>query len=162
MGMTRIVRGPIDPARLDFIPLRDAAHFAPYHDIRRLELFERYDPHISYFPGIADEDAANHLGHVLLLDREVVGTLRIDLIDRDRAGFRLVAVKGAYKSLGLGAVMLRRSEALVRAYGRSTVVINAALPAAAFYRRHGYAEGDWPDVRPIDPRTQMRLGKRLA
>ncbi len=151
----------IDPARLDFVPLRDAAHIAPYHDIRRAELFDRYDPTIRYVPGIADEDAPNHLGHVLLLEREVVGTLRIDLIDRERAGFRLVAVKGTYKNLGLGAIMLKRSEAIVAAYGRRTVVINAALQAAAFYRRHGYAEGDWPDVRPIDTRTQVRLGKRL-
>jgi predicted GNAT family N-acyltransferase len=158
----QIIRGLIDPARLDFVPLRDAAHIQPYHDIRRVELFERYDPHIRYFNGIADEDAPNHLGHVLLLDREVVGTLRIDLMDHDRAGFRLVAIKGSYKNLGLGAVMLARSEALVLAYNRRTIVINAALPAAPFYRRHGYTEGNWPDVRPFDPLAQTRLGKCLA
>ncbi len=151
----------IDPSRLDFVPLRDAAHFAPYHEIRRVELFARYDPHIHYFDGIADEHAANHLGHVLLLDDEVVGTMRIDLIDRERAGFRLVSIKGRYKGRGLGSIMLARSEALVAAYGRRIIVINAALPAAAFYRRHGYVEGDWTDVRPHDPRTQVRLGKQL-
>lgn len=89
----------LDFDRLDFVPLKDAAHIAPYHDIRRIELFERYDPHIRYHPGIADEDAPNHLGHVLLLDREVVGTMRIDLIDRQRAGLRLVAIKGAKENL---------------------------------------------------------------
>lgn len=153
----------IDPARLDFVPLRDAAHIASYHDIRRVELFERYEPQLRYHPGlIDDEDRAGHLGHVLLLDAHVVGTLRIDLIDCRHAGFRLVAVRGAFKNLGLGGWMLRRSEAIVAAYGRTSIVVNAALPAAHFYRRHGYVEGDWPDVRTIDPKMQVRLGKRLA
>jgi predicted GNAT family N-acyltransferase len=151
-----------DHSRLDFIPVRDPGHIAAYHDIRRLELFARYDPAIRYLPSIANEDAPNHLGHVLLRDQEVVGTMRIDLLDRTRAGFRLVAVKGAYKNRGFGAVMMERSEALVVAYGRCSVVINAARPAADFYRRHGYSEGDWTDVRPYDPITQVRLGKWLA
>ena len=153
----------IDPSRLDFVPLRDAAHIGPYHDIRRIELFERYEPHLRYHPGlIDDDDRPGHLGHVLLLDAHVVGTLRIDLIDPVRAGFRLVAITGAFKNLGLGGWMLRRSEAIVAAYGRTSIVVNAALPAARFYTREGYLEGDWPDVRSIDPNMQVRLGKRLA
>lgn len=152
----------IDAARLDFVPLRDTAHIGPYHDIRRIELFERYEPQLRYHPGlIDDEDRPGRLGHVLLLDGHVVGTLRVDLIDHARAGFRLVAIRGAFKNLGLGGWMLQRSEAIVAAYGRTSIVVNAAIPAARFYLRHGYAEGDWPDVRTIDPSMQVRLGKRL-
>ena len=153
----------IDATRLDFVPLRDAAHIGPYHDIRRIELFERYEPQLRYTPAlIDDDDRAGHLGHVLLLDGHVIGTLRIDLIDHARAGLRLVAISGAFKSLGLGGWMLQRSEAIIAAYGRTSIVVNAALLAARFYRRHGYAEGDWPDVRTIDPNMQVRLGKQLV
>ena len=153
----------IDAARLDFVPLRDPAHVGPYHELRRVELFERYEPHIRYHPGlIDDEDQPGRLGHVLLLDRQVVGTMRIDLIDHERAGFRLVTVKGELKNLGLGGWMVRRSEAIVAAYGRTTIVVNAAKPAANFYLRHGYTEGDWPDVRTFDPNAQVRVGKRLG
>lgn len=152
----------IDVARLDFVPLRDPAHLGPYHDLRRVELFERYEPLVRYHPGlIDDEDKPGRLGHVLLLDREVVGTMRIDLIDRERAGFRLVTVKGELKNLGLGSWMLLRSEAIVAAYGRTSIVVNAAIPAARFYLRHGYADGDWADVRTFDAKAQVRVGKRL-
>jgi GNAT superfamily N-acetyltransferase len=152
----------IDPRRLDFVPLRDAAHVAPYHEIRRMEIFARYRPGLVYDTAHPDDAAAQNLGHVLLLDREVVGTFRIDLIDRDRAGFRLIAVKGDYKNRGLGGVMMERAEALTRAYGRRSIVINAARPAARFYRARGYTEGDWPDVLPFDPLEQVRVGKRLT
>ena len=151
-----------DLTRLDFVPLRDPAHVKPYHEIRRIELFERYEPGTDYAALDLADDAPNHLGHVLLLDGEVVGTLRIDLIDHERAGFRLVAVKGAYKNRGFGAVMLARGEALVAAFGRGSIVVNASHPAANFYRRHGYTEGPWLDVRPYNPQTQVRLGTCLS
>jgi GNAT superfamily N-acetyltransferase len=152
---------PIDPLRLDFVPLSDPAHRAPYHDIRRIELFERYaGPR--YDPNVADETLPQNLGHVLLFDGEVIGTLRLDLIDRRRAGLRLIAVKEGYKRRGCGEVMLARAEALVAAYDRTSIVINAARPAARFYLDRGYVEGDWPDILSFDPASQVRLGKRLA
>lgn len=147
-------------SRLDLMPLRDAAHIRPYHDIRRIELFERYNGP-RYDPNVADEALPQNLGHVLLRDGEVVGTIRIDLIDRARAGLRLVAVKDAFKGRGFGGVMVARAEALIAAYGRHTIVVNAARPAARFYLERGYAEGEWPDVLNFDPTTQMRVGKRL-
>lgn len=158
-----LVDGPmIDLSRLDLVPLKDPAHAEPYHRIRRIELFVRYDGlSVIYDPGVAGEDRRENLGHVLLLDGLVIGTIRIDLIDRERAGFRLVAVAGEHKNLGYGAYMLDRAEAIAGAYGRSEIVVNASRPARAFYERHGYAEGDWHDILPIDTRTNVRLGKRL-
>jgi GNAT superfamily N-acetyltransferase len=151
----------INFTRLDLVPLRDAAHSAPYHDLRRVELFERYSPDIVYRPDIADEAAPQNLGHVLLHEREVIGTIRIDLIDRTRAGLRLITVKPEYRRGGVGAWMLRRAEALVVAYGRRHIVINAAKPAAPFYLRHGYIAGNWPDVLPLDSTNNVRVGKTL-
>lgn len=159
-----LIDGPmIDLARLDLVPLKDAAHFEPYHRIRRIELFERYEgPSAIYDPGVAGEDRPENLGHVLLLDDAVIGTIRIDLIDRDHAGFRLVAVSGDHKNLGYGAFMMDRAETIARGYGRREAVVNASLPARAFYERHGYRDGEWYDRLPIDTRQNVRLGKRLG
>ncbi len=158
-----LLDGPmIDLARLDLVPLRDAAHLEQYHHIRRVELLERYEPPpVVYDPGVAGENRPENIGHVLLLDGCVIGTIRIDLIDRAHAGFRLVAVAGQHKNLGYGAFMLDRAEAITRAYGRSEVVVNASHPARAFYERHGYRAGDWHDRLPIDTSRNVRLGKRL-
>lgn len=158
-----LIDGPmIDLARLDLVPLKDAAHFEPYHRIRRIELFERYDgPSAIYDPGVAGENLAENLGHVLLRDGTVIGTIRIDLVDRGHAGFRLVAVAGDHKNLGYGAFMLDRAEAIARAYGRREIVVNASIPAWGFYERHGYREGAWFDCLAIDTRQNIRLGKRL-
>ncbi len=152
----------VDLSRLDLVPLRDAAHVAPYHDLRRTELFEVYSPDITYRPDIADEHAAQNLPHVLLFDREVIGTVRIDLIDPERAGLRLITVKRTYRRCGVGSWMLQRAEALVQAYGRVSIVINAAKPAMNFYLRNGYCEADWPDVLGLDPARDVRVGKRLG
>ena len=58
--------------------------------------------------------------------------------------------------------MLQRAETLVRAYGRVSIVINAAKPALNFYLRNGYSEADWTDVLGLDPARDVRVGKRLG
>jgi GNAT superfamily N-acetyltransferase len=151
----------VDLSQLDLVPLRDAAHSAPYHDLRRTELFEVYSPEIAYRPDIADEYAPQNIGHVLLMNHEVIGTIRIDLIDQKRAGLRLITVKPAYRNTGVGSWMLRRAETLVRAYGRKSIVINAAKPAVNFYHRLGYREGDWTDILSIDLTRNVRIGKNV-
>jgi GNAT superfamily N-acetyltransferase len=155
-------RAAIDPGRLELLPLKTPACEAAYHAIRRVELLERYEPGVAYNPDGFDERRPCNMGHVLLLDGEVVGTIRIDLVDAERAGLRLVAVKGELKSRGLGAWMLQRAEAIVAAHGRRSIIVNASRPAVQFYLRQGYAPVDWPDVRPLDARLNERLGKLLS
>jgi GNAT superfamily N-acetyltransferase len=152
----------VDLANLDLVPLRDAAHVAAYHDLRRVELFARYSPDITYRSDIADEHAPQNLPHVLLLGREVIGTIRIDLIDRRRAGLRLITVKPGLRNGGIGGWMLARAEAVVWSYGRDSIVINAANPALPFYLRHGYRTGAWADVLEPDLAHNTRVGKLAA
>ena len=145
----------------DLVPLRDPAHVEPYHDIRRRELFETYSPGRDYERNHAHEDLAQNLPHVLLLGGAVIGTIRIDLIDHCHAGLRLIAVIPEHRNRGVGAWMLARAEAIALGYGRSTIVINSAIPARRFYERHGYRVGAWHDVLALNPEHTVRLGKVL-
>ena len=62
--------------------------WAAYHTIRRTALFEPYHPEIVYDPDHPDERAPGNHPLVLVKDGDVVGTIRIDLIDAaNPAGF---------------------------------------------------------------------------
>jgi len=97
---------------------------------------------------------------VLVRDGEVLGTVRIDLIDDAQAGLRLIGIKTDRQRQGHGAALLELAEKAVRALGRTEVVINAHPTSLAFYLAHGYREGEWRDKGPV-PATLIRVGKRL-
>ncbi len=86
-----------------------------------------------------------NLPHLLICDGEIVGTVRIDLIDARQAGLRLIGIRADRQRRGHGAALLRLSEDAARGFGRTDVVINAHPTSLAFYLANGYAEGDWAD-----------------
>ena len=91
--------------------------------------------------------------------REVIGTVRIDLIDDTRAGLRLIGIRADLQRQGHGAVLLALAEEAARAFGRMEVSINAHPTSLTFYLANGYREGDWRDKGPV-PATLIRVGKR--
>jgi N-acetylglutamate synthase-like GNAT family acetyltransferase len=97
---------------------------------------------------------------VLVHDGEVVGTVRIDLIDETQAGLRLIGIRPDVQRQGHGAVLLALAEEAARAFGRTEVVINAHPTSLTFYLANGYREGAWRDARP-PPASLIRVGKRL-
>jgi GNAT superfamily N-acetyltransferase len=135
------------------------ADWMAYHDIRRAELFA-CAPASDYDVDHPDEHEPSNLPHVLDLDGQVIGTIRIDLLGSARVAFRLVAIRGACQRLGHGSALLRLAEALVDDLGYSQVTVNASATVLPFFMRHGYAPGDWHDIdRP--PAGAIRLGKKL-
>lgn len=142
-------------------PVRSAQEWRGYHAIRRDAIFVRLLPGQAYDEHDPDEFKPGHLPHVLVRDGEIVGTVRIDLIDPMQAGLRLIAIRSDLQRQGHGAVLLRLAEQAARAFGRAEVVVNAHPTSLTFYLANGYRHGSWRDAGPVAA-TLVRVGKRLT
>ena len=96
---------------------------------------------------------------MLKLDGKPIGTTRLDVRPGGTAIFRLVAITAAEQGKGHGRVLGRMVGARARAFGVSTLLVNAAESAVGFYRRTGWHEHVW-DQAELDSFargcTQMR------
>ena len=142
-------------------PVRSPQEWTAYHAIRRDSIFAPLLPGQAYDERDPDEFEQGHLPHVLVRDGEIVGTVRVDLIDATQAGLRLIGIRKDVQRQGLGAVLLELAEQAARAFGRTEVVINAHPTSLTFYLANGYCEGEWRDKGPV-PVTLIRVGKRLG
>ena len=140
-------------------PVRLPREWNAYHAIRRDAIFAALLPGQDYDERDPDEFAPGHFPHVLVYDSEIVGTVRIDLIDERVAGLRLIGVRGDLQRQGHGRVLLRLAEQTVRAFDRTEIVINAHPSSLAFYLANGYREGEWDAGAPRP--GLIRVGKRL-
>jgi GNAT superfamily N-acetyltransferase len=141
-------------------PPRSAADWRDYHDIRRIAIFALHLPDHAYDVNDPDEFAPDNFPHVFLDGGAIIGTIRIDWIDVERAGFRLIAIRPELQGRGHGAAMMGLAERIAIASGRHEAVINAHPKAARFYLDLGYATGDWHDCRALSDGL-VRVGKRL-
>src|SRR5260370_20904470 len=89
-----------------------------YHAIRRESIFALYYTEAAYDEKHPDESRPENLPHVLVCGDAVVGTVRIDLIDRMRAGFRLIGIRAGLQRQGHGTILLRLAEQLVLRRGK--------------------------------------------
>jgi GNAT superfamily N-acetyltransferase len=148
------------PGSYSLRPVRTPQEWIAYHTIRRDSIFAPLLPGQAYDERDPDEFKPGNLPHVLVRDGEIVGTVRIDLIDATQAGLRLIGIRNDLQRQGLGAVLLRLAEESALALGRTDVVINAHPTSLTFYLANGYLEGTWRDKGPV-PATLIRVGKRL-
>ena len=121
------------------------AEWADYHRIRRTALFEPYHPEIVYDENHPDERTAGKHSLVLIKDNNVIGTIRIDDFDAERAAFRIIAIDPACQGQGHGTVLLRLAEDFARGLGRHRAVLHGNPPNVDFYLRNGYREAAWDD-----------------
>ena len=133
---------------------------AAYHAIRRGALFAVYHPSVVYNPDHPDERRPENHPHVLLLDGQVIGTVRIDFLDGKRAGLRIIAIRADLQRRGHGSQLLRFAEAVAREAGCSEVVLNANPDAVGFYTGNGYTPGPWMDSVPPSSGA-VKMGKRI-
>jgi GNAT superfamily N-acetyltransferase len=141
-------------------PTRSADDWAAYHAIRRDSIFALYFAGQVYDENHPDEFKPGNLPHVLVQGDEVVGTVRIDLLDDIRAGFRLIGVRSDRQRRGHGSTLLVLAERLVHRLGKREITINATTRSLPFYLAHGYVNGEWRDIGPV-PEQLIRVGKRL-
>jgi GNAT superfamily N-acetyltransferase len=147
-------------ARYALRRVQSPADWASYHAIRRSAIFAALLPGQAYDEHDPDEFKPDNLPHILVVDGDVVGTVRIDLIDATQAGLRLIGIRPGLQRQGHGAVLLALAEDAARALGRTEIVINAHPTSLMFYLANGYVEGDWRDAGPV-PAGLVRVGKRL-
>jgi GNAT superfamily N-acetyltransferase len=141
-------------------PTQSAEDWAAYHAIRSDSIFAVHLAGQVYDERDPDEFKAGHLPHVLMHGDEVVGTVRIDIIDEARAGFRLIGIRSNQQRQGHGTILLRLAEQLVHRRGVREITINANAQSLPFYLKHGYVTGEWKDVGPV-PDQLIRVGKHL-
>lgn len=123
-------------------PPSTPADWEAYHRIRREVLLEAQ----KYAVEQVAEAAPGCHPMLLWLDRQPVGSIRIDIDDQGRAGLRLVAVDPALQQRGCGRALLRLAEMFARAHGCTRTVLYSTLDAVGFYAKAGYREEDWDDV----------------
>jgi len=142
-------------------PPQSSEDWSAYHAIRRDAIFTPLLPLQDYDEHDADEFKPGHLPHLLVRNGEIIGTVRIDLIDPTQAGLRLIGIRNDLQRQGHGAILLQLAEKAAHAFGRTMVVINAHSTSLTFYLANGYRTGDWHDAGPV-PAGLIRVGKRLA
>jgi GNAT superfamily N-acetyltransferase len=155
----------VRPRSLQLRTPRSTREWARYHEIRRRCLFEKYHGkgtlhYFKYDPDHPDEsDPANH-PLVFLADRQVIGTIRIDIKCDGRAVFRLVAIDEPWQGHGLGSSMLGMAMDFAYESGADTICLNAVPDAYDFYTRHGFAPERWAGCTS-NP-TEIPVVKHLA
>ncbi len=130
-----------------------------YHVIRQKAIFEPYYPNATYVRDHPDEGRREHYPLILVVDGEVVGTLRIDLLDDERAALRLVAIRPDRQRHGHGSALLRLAEDFIRRHGRRRVVVHGNAAVIGFYFDNGYVERPRDD--DVAPAQQFNIAKDL-
>jgi GNAT superfamily N-acetyltransferase len=153
-------RAELSSSPYEMRPAQSPADWRAYHAIRRDSIFAPLLPGQPYDESDAAEFTPGHMPHVLICAGEIVGTVRIDLIDDVQAGLRLIGIRRDLQRQGHGAALLRLAERVARDFGRSIVVINAHPTSVSFYLANGYMPGDWRDAGPAHP-DLIRVGKVL-
>lgn len=69
---------------------------------------------------------------------KLVGTGRLHFNTPEEAQVRCMAVEEAYRSSGVGSLILQALEQRAREQGARFVMLNAREGAVSFYRKHGY------------------------
>lgn len=155
--------GALEPPSAERCRLRRIAteeERARYHEIRKRELFDVYHPDMPYDPRHPDEVKENNHALGFYYQNRMVGVIRIDLLGKDRAAFRAVAIDGEWQNRGLGAILLELAEQYAARLGRKKLLLHINRRAVNFYRRNGYAEvADWGNK--LDPNS-LSFGKSIG
>ena|ERR1044072_2232157 len=136
---------------------RNSEEWTALHDIRRKVLFENRGKYDTYIENHPDDFKTGHHPLVFLYKGEVIGVIRID-VGENVAWFRRVAIREDLQRLGHGRVLLQLAEAFARSEGCNEVRCNAAVDAAGFYERLGYAI----DVSASTPVNSVSMSKSLG
>ncbi|MEO5806948.1 GNAT family N-acetyltransferase [Devosia sp.] len=130
-----------------------------YHAIRKAELFDRRHPPIGYDFDHPDDGMPQHHNYLLKLDGRPIGVTRLDLRPESVAIFRLVAITAPMQGQGHGRVLSEMVEAKAKAFGCTTLWVNAAKTAVGYYYKTGWSEHEWDAEERIGIAiecTQMR------
>jgi len=135
---------------------RDAEEWREFHAIRRKVLFENRGKSETYNENHPDDSQAGNHPLVLLYRGDVVGVVRVDVVE-NVAWLRRVAIRDDLQRNGHGRVLLRLAEDVARSEGCDELWSNAAVEAVDFYERCGYTRDD----SVVSPVNSVRVRKSL-
>ena len=141
----------------DLIRVTTDAEWRDYHLLRRMVLWDARGREGYDYNHPDDTRASNH-ALLLTLDREAIGTIRIDDRGDHSCVIRLVCIAPALQRHGHGRAMLRMADEYALQRGWPTLKVNAAVEATDFYAKLGWTLCTWDqaelDACPV-PCVQM-------
>jgi len=142
-------------------PPSNQVELAALHDLRDSVLFmgrgrSGYDRHHP------DDQSPNNHFMGFWQDGELLGTLRVDLMDSETAALRLVAVAPHLQRRGIGRKMVTAAEKFILAAGCCRAVTNAAVDAVQFYSQLGFEEAHWNDQGEGAGERTIPMQKQLS
>ncbi len=146
-------------SKFELRPPERSAEWAGYHSIRQRAIFAEHLPELDYRTDHPDETAEGNQPLCLYRNGTLVGAIRVDFLDGEKAAFRLLAIDPACQRQGYGSVALMLAEQFAKAHGRMRVVLHAHRSVLFFYARNGYLHAEW-DEAPLSA-DSATLGKRL-
>ena len=136
----------------DLIRVSTDAEWRDYHLLRRTVLWDARGRQ-GYDDNHPDDRRASNHALLLTLDRQAIGTIRIDDRGDHTCVFRLVCIAPAVQRHGHGRVMLRLADDYALQRGWPKLKINAAVEATDFYVKLGWTPCTWDqaelDASPV-------------
>jgi GNAT superfamily N-acetyltransferase len=102
----------------------------------------------------ADDEEQLHYG--LFSDHgQLLATVTVDPLDRQRVKIRQMVVAPGYQGQGLGRMLLKATEAALIAAGFRHAALNARLTAVPFYQHLGYRANNSTFIKMSIPHQRM-------
>ncbi len=113
-----------------------------YHLIRRTVLWDARGRQ-GYDRNHPDDRRASNHPLLLTLDRQAIGTIRLDDLGDRTGAVRLVSIVADRQRQGHGRVLSALADSYAVRLGWVRLMVNAALEAVGFYESMGWCPFDW-------------------
>lgn len=87
-----------------------------------------------------DEREESSIHIMVCEERKILGIGRAHFNSAEEAQVRFMAVEDGFQKQGIGSMVLKELERIVKEKGAKYIVLNARDTAIPFYIRHGYSE----------------------
>lgn len=140
---------------------RNRGDWDVYHRIRFEQIHQRYCRELVYDPNDPEEKGLDNFPLVFRKDDsdQVIGTIRIDLLPKNEASFRWIAIDPGFVRQGFGKKMLQLAERFIQERGRKLIRIPATAQSMPFAHHMGYTQEPW-DLMPQEE-CMIAVCKRL-
>ncbi len=124
---------------------RNKSDWDAYHGIRIEQIHKRYCPELIYDPNDPEEKDVSNFPLVFRKEGQdqIIGTIRIDLLAKNEASFRWIAIDVPFIRKGFGSKMLQIAEQFVRERARKVIRIPATQESLAFAHHMAYSQEPW-------------------
>ena len=117
-------------------PPKTEEEFERYRDLRwRILRAPWNQPRITEHDDLENDDFPIMVCEV---DGIPIGVGRAHFISKNEAQIRSISVEPAWEGKGIGSIVLKELEKIVKAKGAKRIIIHSRSNAVEFYKKHGY------------------------